>query len=477
MADNVGEEGHNNKPINEAAAEIDLDAETLAAMMAATPFSHDALALEFTEKHSQDARFTAPWKRWHLWNGKLWAPDETMRVFSWARSICRDAARRAADEKIASSGTIAAVVRLAMADRQHAATVAQWDANRWLYLCDVAVDLKTGAARAPERADYCTRRGAAIIPGGDCPLWMTFLDRVTGGDKELQSYLRRVAGYCLTGLTNEHAMFYLYGSGSNGKSTWLKTIAGVMGEYALTAPLNMFMSTGNDRHPTEIAQLAGKRLVISTELDKDRTWDEAKINLLTGGDSLRARFMRKDFFDIDPEFKLLIAGNHKPRLQSVNEATRRRVNLIPFTVVIPPSERDKYLEDKLKEEWPGILRWMIEGCIEWQQIGLAPPKIVTDATSEYLQEQDAISMWIEETCKVGDELFGVGGSLFESWKSWANKYNEKIGARNQFATILHEKGFLKGKYKGKRGHYGVDLAGALNATPKDILDFTDSDFN
>ena len=216
----------------------------------------------------------------------------------------------------------------------------------------MTVDLKTGQSYAPRREDYCTK-AAACDPGGECPFWWEFLERVTAGNQELESYLQRVVGYCLTGRTTEHVMFFVYGTGANGKSVFINTISGMMGDYAATAPMDTFLDSKVERHPTELAMLRGARLVVAIETEEGRRWSEAKLKALTGGDKITARFMRQDFFEFTPKFKLMVAGNHKPSLRSVDEAIRRRLHLIPFTVTIPPEDRDEHLADTLKNEWGG----------------------------------------------------------------------------------------------------------------------------
>ena len=173
----------------------------------------------------------------------------------------------------------------------------------------------------------------------------------------------------MTGYVREHVLVFLLGFSANGKSVFVSTVTGIFGDYAITAPMEMFLASSVDRHPTEIAKLRGARLVIAQETQKGRRWDKAKIKNLTGGDKLTARFMRGDFFDFSPTHKLMIMGNHVPRLRSVDEALRRRFLLVRFTVCIPPAERDPQLADKLKAEWPAILRWMIDGCVEWWRDG------------------------------------------------------------------------------------------------------------
>jgi putative DNA primase/helicase len=162
----------------------------------------------------------------------------------------------------------------------------------------------------------------------------------------------------------------------------------------VTASRDTFVLSHNSQHPTDLAGLRGARLVTATETSEGRTWDESKIKIITGGDQISARFMRQDFFQFTPKFKLMIAGNHKPRLRTVDEAIRRRFHLIPFAVTIPHEQRDKHLTEKLEAEWPAILRWMIDGNYQWQEIGLAPPDAVLAATDDYLEAEDSMATWI-----------------------------------------------------------------------------------
>ena len=198
----------------------------------------------------------------------------------------------------------------------------------------------------------------------------------------MQKFLQRYAGYCLTGTTSAHVFVFAYGTGANGKGTFINTLATIFGDYATTADMNTFLATGVERHPADLAKLHGPRLVVAQETQRGRRWDEPKIKALTGGDRITARFMRQDYFDFTPAFKLFITGNHKPRLDSTDEAMRRRLLLVPFTVQIPRGERDPELARKLSPK-PGHLRWCIDGCLEWQRVGLAPPAAVLDATGSY----------------------------------------------------------------------------------------------
>jgi P4 family phage/plasmid primase-like protien len=167
--------------------------------------------------------------------------------------------------------------------------------------------------------------------------------------------------------------------------------------------------------------------------------------------------MRADFFTYTPQFKLVIVGNHKPALRNVDEAIRRRIHLVPFTVTIPPAERDKDLSTKLRPEWSGILQWAVDGYLEWQKIGLAPPLAVTSATDEYLAEEDALARWIEECCNMGKLLWGIGANLWDSWKRWSEANNEWTGTRKSFAQSLNDRGFPLRKSQHVRGHDGISV--------------------
>jgi putative DNA primase/helicase len=313
-------------------------------------------------------------------------------------------------------------------------------------------DLRTGIERLPKPEDMITKKGGCVCApaGTPHPLWSAFLKRIAP-DPELRAFLKRFCGYCCTGLTTEQKFVFAYGTGANGKSTFINTIAAILGDYATVADVGTFIASNAERHPSDVAKLHGFRLVVAQETERGRRWDETIIKSMTGGDKMTARFMRCDFFDFVPKFKLWIVGNHKPRLDNVDEAMRRRMLLVPFTVQIPPQERDPELSEKLKGEWPAILRWMISGCLEWQQVGLAPPKIVTDATEEYFDDQDVIKQWLEDCTEDGGPFaFTATGQLFASWKAWCDERNLKPGSGNVLSDVLVGRGFVR-----KRGAGGV----------------------
>jgi putative DNA primase/helicase len=410
-------------------------------------FSDDELALRFSDKHADFLRFTAKFGKWHEWRGSHWKLDEKMNVFSLCRKVCRDAANEAAPaaaEKIKSKTTVAAVEWLARSDTRHAATTEQWDNNPWIMATPGGtINLRTGAVRPAKPDDHCTKV-TAVSAAGDCPQWRIFLDRVTDKDSDLQAFLQRVIGYCLTGTTSEHALFFCYGTGGNGKGVFLNTISAILADYASVASMDTFTASQSDRHPADLAMLRGARLVAAQETEEGRAWAESRVKAMTGGDPITARFMRQDFFTYQPQFKLVIAGNHKPSLRNVDPAMRRRFNLIPFTVTIPEDERDPDLPEKLKAEWSGILQWAVDGCIAWQEIGLKAPASVLAATEEYLSGEDSLSLWISERCLTGQKSYEAKSSaLFKDYQAWMLTSGEKPVSQKSFSQALETKGFIK----------------------------------
>jgi putative DNA primase/helicase len=424
-------------------------------------FTDEALALRFAEQHANDLRYVAAWGRWLVWDETRWQFDDTLAAYDLVRETCRVASSECNKQKIAaalaSGKTVAAVERLARSDRRLAATVEQWDVDAWaLNTPGGIVDLRTGELR-PHRPDAYLTKTTAIAPDESCPtpIWCAFLDRVMGEDAALVSFLKRVMGYALTGSTQAHALFFMHGNGANGKTTLVNAITGCLGEYHRTAPIETFTASTQERHPTDLAGLRGARLVTAVETEEGRRWAESKIKALTGGDKIAARFMRQDYFEFTPQFKLLIAGNHKPGLRSVDEAIRRRFHLIPFCITIPPDERDETLSERLRAEWPGVLAWAIEGCIEWQERGLAPPEAVTSATSAYLESEDAIAAWIDEAATRDPNAWESTTALFDSWKQWADRAGEYVGTQKRFVANLEARGFVWGRKKTGRGFQGI----------------------
>jgi putative DNA primase/helicase len=428
-------------------------------------FSDEYLAIHFANKHAHELRHVAKWSRWMVYDGVRWQFDEKLKVFTYARKLCRAVAKTANDPKvrkqIASAKTVGAAVSLARSDQRIAATVDQWDTDPWLLNTPGGVvDLRTGKMREHRPDDYMTKC-TAVTPHGDCPRFKQFFAEVTGNDREMMEYMQRVDGYSLTGLTKEHSFFFYYGTGRNGKGVKLNTTGGILADYHQAAPLETFVSQ-QSRHETELAMLMGARVVTVGETEAGKRWTESKIKTLTGGDPISARFMRQDFFTYTPTYKLHISGNHRPGLNSVNVAIASRVKLLPFEITIPEEKRDQDLTEKLKAEWPGILAWMIEGCVEWQRVGLNTPAKVREAVQAYINDEDKLGLWISEcvdTTKPNE--YSSSTDLFASWKEWADENGEYIGSMTKLVNALQDHGYRRGRStKGdSNGFYGMTVRG------------------
>ena len=322
------------------------------------------------------------------------------------------------------------------------------------------MNLKTGQILGPDMYAYNTKI-TSIAPSdtSECPIFTKFMEEATNGDKDLQRFLQQMAGYCLTGLTSAHCLFFIHGDGGNGKSVFLNILTDIMGTYAETAPMSTFTNNRNDGHPTDVAMLHRARLVTVSETEAGKQLAEAKIKSLTGGDKITARFMRQDFFTFIPQFKIIIVGNHKPELANVDEAIKRRLHIIPFTH--KPEKPDPELPEKLKSEYPAILWWMIEGCKDWNENGFIRPEIVADATKSYFDEQDMIGQWLEDECEVGSHNYEVTGKLFSSWEKYQESNGEKPGTKKAFSQNLIRRGFQCGKKsiagKSPRCYTGLSL--------------------
>ena len=274
------------------------------------------------------------------------------------------------------------------------------------------------------------------------PQWRQFLHDATNGDGAMVRFLQQWFGYSLTGDVSEQALVFVFGSGGNGKSVFVNVLTNIMADYAVTPTIDSLTASKGERHSTDLVMLRGARIATASETEHGRAWAEARIKQLTGGDPITARFVHKNNFTFRPMFKLLIVGNHTPRLRNVDDAIRRRFNIAPF--VHKPPHPDKRLETKLKDEWPAILRWAIEGCLDWQENGLVRPDVVKAATGKYFADQDLWTQWLDEECdaEAGNRWRMAGsGELFQSWTAYAKAAGAEAGSRIEFAEKLGEARF------------------------------------
>jgi putative DNA primase/helicase len=425
--------------------------------------SEDAVALEFAGAHQGRLLFDHDTGTWFQWDGAHWRQERTMLAFDFCRALARqlsDTGKRTVRTRLGRASFASAVERFAQADRAFAITSDSWDTDAFLLGTPVGtVALRNGTLRLSDPADRISKM-TAVGPAetADCPRWLAFLDETTGGDAAMVRFLKQWCGYCLTGNIREHQLVFIVGPGQNGKSVFLNTISGIMNDYAVTASIDTFTVAKHDRHPCDLAMLRGARIVTAAETEEGRSWATSRVKQLTGGDAISARFMNQNFFTYVPTFKLMIVGNHLPNLVAVDDAERRRINVVPF--VLKPKEPDKNLTDKLRREWPGILRWMIEGTADWLANELTPAPAVVDATRDYFDNQDLVAQWLEEKCDAepGNEFkTATSGALFTSWSAFAKAAGEDPGTRKGFVALLKRRQLRPTKRNGVRLWLGVRL--------------------
>ncbi|PKR60071.1 phage/plasmid primase, P4 family [Thalassospira lohafexi] len=450
-------------------------------------YSQDTLATKLAHcDFGVNARYAGDLGKWMLFDGTVWKADPNIQHITAVREFMRgqaaqlkrdteQAVSRVNDPKDADSiitkgkrkavgllhsSTIMSVASLARSNPEMAVSSGDFDADPLLLgTPDGTVDLRTGDLRPAKRDDYITTL-TAVSPapkGANAPTWEKFLDRAFAGDKDLIAFMQKLAGYSLTGMTTEHKLFFAYGTGRNGKSVFINTISGMMGDYAKRASSSVFLDSKNERHPTELAALRSARLVSGSELPAGKAWNESIIKDLTGGDVVSARFMRGDLFEFKPQFSLIIAGNHQPSFKGVDEAIRARVAMIPFTVTIPESERDPDLPNQLEAEWPAILRWAIDGCLMWQREGLSIPTAIKEASEEYLEAEDTLGEFISECLVVDPDARTYGKEMYAAFKDWQIENGvQQVWSSKAMKQALKERGFVyKRLTGGAMGFVGV----------------------
>jgi putative DNA primase/helicase len=416
-------------------------------------------------------RHCHPWGKDLIWVGTHWKEDDVAQIELFAkqtvRSIYAEAAKAKDDSVRAALAAhalksedvrrIRAMITLARSEPGIPIVPNEMDADPFLLnVANGTIDLRTGELREHRPEDCITKLAPVeFLPGAQCPLWEKFLDRIFDGNRDLIEYLRRVVGYSLTGHTGEQCLFFFHGSGANGKSVFLLTVKDMLADYACQAVSELLMAKNNESHPTERADLFGRRFVATIEVDEGKRLAESLMKQLTGGDTVKARRMRQDFFDMTPTWKIFLAANHKPTIRGQDHAVWRRVKLIPFTVTIPEEERDKHLADKLRMEWPGILQWALKGCLDWQRNGLGEPDEVRQATAAYQAEQDTLSEFLSSVCFLHVDARCRGSALLEAYQKWSG---DKWATQKGLAKKLEDKGYKSEKGTGGYHYFhGIGL--------------------
>jgi putative DNA primase/helicase len=422
------------------------------------PHTELGYARRLVHVYGDRLRYVPAWRRWLTWDGRRWAHDSTGQAARWMKSVARritsdalaieDDRQRQQAMNLArrgeSSAGVAGALTLAGTENEVVVTPDDLDADPFLLNCpNGTLDLRTGELREHDPADLITKVTAgAYDPAANGPVFGEFLARVQP-DEAMRDYLARLVGHGLVGQVVEHLLQIHCGEGANGKSTFINSITAALGDYAAPADPELLTARTFDAHPTGVADLFGLRLAILHEADKGRRLAEGTVKRLTGGDRIKARRMREDFWSFEPSHTFVMLTNHKPVITGTDEGIWRRIRLIPWEVVIPPEERDEHLGDKLALELDYVVTLLVNGCLGWREHGLCDPAAVTKATSAYRAESDALGRFLDEKCMTGPMFIVKSSELFTAWSKWCLDQGEDPGTQTAFSTALTNKGFDK----------------------------------
>jgi len=415
----------------------------------------------FIGEHGENLLFCPQTGKWYVWNGHTWEIDSNGHVHYLAKSNARkllDEARRINDDLKRNAllkwailserkHIIDNVVALSKTDPAIAISISRLDSNNFLLgTKNGIVDLNTQKIITEKTKDCVTKIcNVEYNSQAICPRWDSFLEEITASNKKLTNFLQRMAGYCLSGSTEEQCLFIFHGGGANGKSVFTNILKSLFNDYAVQTPPETLMVRNNQGASNDLARLRGARLVLATESEENQTLAEAQIKQMTGGDVIVARHLYSEFFEFIPNFKIILTTNHRPKITGTDHAIWRRIRLIPFTVTIPEEKRDPKLSSILMGELPGILNWALEGFKQWQEQGLNPPRCILEATSGYRTEQDVLGEWLFEcTIQVSNKTI-LTFQLYDSYVIYCDEAGLSQVSKNKFSRSLSERGYIKKK--------------------------------
>ncbi len=429
-------------------------------------------ARRFVRLHGADLRYVHTFGRWFWWDGCRWREDESGEIIRRATDVSTDLYQQAAGadseanrKELArhaisteSEKRLRSLVSLAQSLPSIPAGPDEFDADPWVLNTPKGlVDLRTGELSPHDRAAMCSKvTGAGYEPQARSELWERCLETWLP-DPEVRAFVQRAVGYSLIGIITEQILLIMWGGGANGKSVLQEILRKAIGDYAMHTPPETLISNHSGGIPNDIARLRGARLVSASESDENRRLAEGRIKALTSGDAIAARFMRAEWFEFVPTFTVWLSTNHKPIIRGQDLGIWRRIKLVPFEVEIPEADRDPYLLQKLETELPAVLAWAIQGCLDYQAIGLNAPEAVEVATADYRRESDVFGEFIEERCEIKAERFATSEGLYLAYQEWAKGAGEKVLTKTMFGKKLNERGFDREKQGGVRGWIGIAL--------------------
>lgn len=443
----------------------------------------------FIRRFGKNIRYCHPWRAWFIWDGSRWAMDDTGQIMVHGKYTVNQIEKEALlfnydqqKQLLAWScgsqkySVIKNMISLAASDVPVLPNDLDADKNL-INFPNGTYEIDTGTFRKHEQDDLCSKvMGARYDPDAECPLWQQFISEIfirepeegkePESDEDLLQFIQRAMGYTLTAEIKERAIFLCHGSGANGKSTLLNTVAAAMGDYAQQTESSTFTVQKRETVRNDLAALKGSRMVLALESGKDKKLDEALVKQLSGGDKIAARFLFKEYFEYTPEFKIWWGFNHRPRIDDATESIWDRIKLIPFNLRIEEEKRDLDLPTKLQAELPGIINWMLAGLKDYREKGLAEPEIVKAATSEYQQEQDVLGEWIGDQCVKRRDLWEASAELYVNYHGWCMGRQETPMTPRKFGIEMGDRfKRVRGGKDNKKGYQGIALKGQERITP------------
>lgn len=439
------------------------------------PFAPDDIgnAQRLVAREGHRLRYCHPEGRWYVYDGTRWAPDNRGEVEAAAkasaRAIAAEAAQAVAGDyeallKHAARSANESKVRAAIAHARSEPGIpvlpGEFDADPWaLNTAGGVLDLRTGQLREHDPIELHTKIApVAYDPHAAAPIWQAFLDRTFAGDRELIGFVQRLAGYAACGIVREHRLPLLHGTGANGKTVLLGALQAALGDYAQTISTDVLLARRTGGATPDLARLQGARLVVASETEEGGRLAEAQVKALTGGDRIVARPLYSAPVEFDPTFTVVLATNHRPQVRGADESIWRRLLLIPFVVTIPAEERDPTLPEKLRGELPGILRWIVDGALGWEQHGLNPPAGVLTATNDYRDDEDTFGQFLADTCHTVTGMWTSATDLLDAYNRWAAGSGERPLSARALAVRLGERGYTPRRlHGGRRGWDGLGI--------------------
>ena len=414
----------------------------------------------FLKAFGDKIRFCLMWNKFLLWSGTCWEIDKKGKVeedcvdfvhhmYRGLRVINDLQLQKDFEKHLIKSESfrrIQALVGLLKMSKDIKVSDDELDTDNYLFNVNgITLNLKNGKGFPPEPKNLITKKSKFVYDKeAKCPTWDLFLMQIFNQDKDLIRFVQKAMGYSLSGDVTEQCLFILWGTGANGKSTFLNVLQELFGDYSCTTGTETFMKKTSEQS-NDLARLKGIRLVTTTEVEQGKSLSESLIKQITGGDEITARFLYGEYFSFKPTFKIFMATNHKPKIRGADNGIWRRIKMIPFTVTIPPEQRDKTLTEKLIAENSGILNWLIAGYAMWRKEGLGEPDAIREANEEYRMDMDAVGTFVNDCFDIDATLRWrlPNQMLYQTYIKWCNVNNERVMSQKWLTMRMSEKGFKR----------------------------------